>query len=74
MKQTKTLENEAAATGLIVGIGIGTFVGLGILSGTVPTLIEYDFGTIGTIVLNSVGGGLLTAGLGFLFGLGLIDE
>lgn len=74
-EEPKTLANEGAAGCGIIGVGAGALIGLGILNGTIPTIIPWwPVGVFWTIVVNAVFGGVLSAFVGAAVGLGLLAD
>jgi hypothetical protein len=70
-----TLAEEGAATGAAIGAGAGALVGLGVLSGTIPVVGPVlAIGTLGTILLNAVGGAAILGLVGALVGLGIPED
>jgi hypothetical protein len=74
-KGGETMAEEGAAAGAVVGAGAGALVGLGILTGTIPVIGPVvALGTLGTILLNAVGGAAILGLVGALIGLGIPED
>ncbi len=74
-KGGETLVEEGAAAGAVVGAGAGALVGLGVLAGTIPVVGPIlAIGTLGTILLNAVGGAAVLSIVGALVGLGIPED
>ena len=74
-RNNETLAGEGAAAGAVIGAGAGALVGLGVLAGTIPVIGPVlALGTLGTILLNAVGGAAILGLVGALVGLGIPED
>ncbi len=74
-KGGETLAEEGAAAGAVVGAGAGALVGLGVLAGTIPVIGPVlAIGTLGTLLLNAVGGAAVLSVVGALVGMGIPED
>ncbi len=66
---------EGAAIGAAAGAATGTAIGVGVLAGVIPVVGPVlAIGTLGTILLNAVGGAAVAGLAGALVGWGIPDE
>ena len=70
-----TMAEEGAVAGIVAGAGFGSLIGLGIAAGVVPVIgPALAIGTLGTVLLNAVGGAALAGVVGALIGFGIPEE
>jgi uncharacterized protein (TIGR02271 family) len=70
-----TYAGEGAVAGVVAGGAIGAAVGAGVLAGTIPVIGPVlAIGTLGTILLNAIGGAVIVGIAGALIGWGIPEE
>lgn len=70
-----TKAEEGALAGLVGGASVGGLVGLGVAAGVIPVVGPVlAVGTLGTVLLNAVGGAAVAGIAGALVGLGIPEE
>ncbi len=73
-----TMENnacEGAAIGAAAGAASGVAIGVGVLAGVIPVIGPVlALGTLGTVLLNAVGGAAIAGIAGALIGWGIPEE
>jgi len=70
-----TYAGEGAVAGAVAGGAIGAAVGAGVLAGTIPVIGPVlAIGTLGTILLNAIGGAVIVGIAGALIGWGIPEE
>jgi uncharacterized protein (TIGR02271 family) len=70
-----TYAGEGAVAGAVAGGAIGAAVGAGVLAGTIPVIGPVlAVGTLGTILLNAIGGAVIVGIAGALIGWGIPEE
>lgn len=70
-----TYAGEGAVAGAVAGGAIGAAVGAGVLAGTIPVIGPVlAVGTLGTILLNAIGGAVIVGIAGALIGWGIPED
>lgn len=70
-----TYAGEGAVAGAVAGGAIGAAIGAGVLAGTIPVIGPVlAIGTLGTILLNAIGGAVIVGIAGALIGWGIPEE